>query len=150
VHRRTASGLPGAPRAASIHGIMTRGWRRLGLMAAFVAAVAPGCSKLLDSRPKKETVLPALQQEAQSLKVDGEKVDPKLLVKTTWNILSIDVQEQSGNEDNPWTGTIRMKIDSTMKDVDGSPLNQSFEKRFDYVYSAALKRWIIQYTPPAR
>ena len=120
----------------------------------FAAAVllAPlafaGCSKLLDSRPKRDAVLPLLQQEAQSLKADGEKVDPKLLLKTTWNIEGVDVQEQPDNEDNPWKGTIRFKIVSTMKDVDGSPLNQAFDKKFDYVYSATLKRWIIQYTPP--
>jgi hypothetical protein len=36
-----------------------------------------------------------------------------------------------------------------MKEVDGSTVSQTFEKRFEYVYSGVLKRWIVQYTPPA-
>jgi hypothetical protein len=122
------------------------------LTAAAVAAtvLTAGCSKAKDPRLSREAVLPLLQQEAQSLKTDGEKMDdPKLGVKTVWNILGVEVKEQPANPDNPWTGTIRFKIDSSMKEGDGTTATQSFEKRFEYVYSGVLMRWIVQYTPPA-
>lgn len=100
--------------------------------------------------PNKEAVLQLLQQEAQSLKTDGEKVNPDLGVKSTWNILSVEVKEQPNDPDRPWTGTIRFRIESRMKEVDGSDVTQQFEKRFEYVYTNTLKRWIIQYTPPTK
>src|SRR6185295_11913848 len=90
------------------------------LTGAAVAAtiLTAGCSKLKDPRLSRETVLPLLQKEAQSLKNDGEKMDdPKLGVKTTWNIEAVEVKEQPTNAENPWAGTIRFKIESSMKEV---------------------------------
>lgn len=127
---------------------MTRIVTNLTLAAASAALLA-GCFMGRDASLKREVVLPLLQQEAESLKRDGEKVDPKLGVRSTWNIEAVEVAEQPGNADNPWKGTIRFKIESRMQEVDGTTLTQNFEKRFEYVYSAALKRWIIQYVPPS-
>jgi len=121
----------------------------LTLAAVSSALLMAGCFGAKDDSLKREAVLPLLQEEAQSLKRDGEKVDPKLGVRSTWNIEAVEVKEQPGNADNPWTGTIRFKIESRMQEVDGTTLSQSFEKRFEYVYSAVLKRWIIQYVPPS-
>ena len=98
---------------------------------------------------KREELLSQLKQEAQGLKRDGEKVNPALGVASTWNIESVDVREQPGNDSQPWAGTIRFRIESRMKEVDGSLVGQQFEKRFDYVYSSVLNRWIIQYVPPS-
>jgi hypothetical protein len=137
-------------RAASIILKMTRIVTHLTVVVLAVATLAAGgCSKAKEDRPVKEAVLPLLQREAQSLKTDGEKVDPKLGVQATWNIVSVEVKEQAPGSDSPWAGTIRFKIDSTMKEVDGTPVTQSFEKRFEYVWNSTLNRWIIQYTPPA-
>jgi hypothetical protein len=122
------------------------------LTGAAVAAtiLTAGCSKGKDPRLARETVLPLLQKEAESLKNDGEKMDdPKLGVKTTWNIEGVDLKEQPTNAENPWAGTIRFKIESSMKEVDGTTDSRSFDKRFEYVYSSVLNRWIVQYTPPA-
>ena len=128
---------------------MTRHVTALTVAAVAAAMLTAGCSKL-DPRLSRGAVLPLLQQEAQSLKNDGEKMDdPKLGVKTVWKIESVEVKEQPATSDNPWTGTIRFKIESSMKEVDGTTVSQSFEKRFEYVYSGVLKRWIVQYTPPA-
>lgn len=121
-----------------------------GLAVVAATILTAGCSKGKDPRLSRETVLPLLQQEAQSLKNDGEKMDdPKLGVKTTWNIEGVDVREQPTNAENPWAGTIRFKIESSMKEVDGTTDSRSFEKRFEYVYSSVLMKWIVQYTPPA-
>ncbi len=98
--------------------------------------------------PNKEALQALLQQEAQSLKTDGEKVNPDLGVKSTWNIVAVEVREQPNSPDQPWAGTIRFKIESRIRDVDGSEVPQQFDKSFEYVYSDTLKRWIIQYTPP--
>jgi hypothetical protein len=100
--------------------------------------------------PSKEAVTQLLQQEAQSLKADGEKMDPSLGVKATWTIVSVEVREQPNDPDRPWAGTIKFKIESRMKDVDGTDQVQQFEKKFEYVYTNTLKRWITQYTPPTR
>jgi hypothetical protein len=128
---------------------MTRIVMKLTLTVAPAALALTGCFRIGDASLKREAVLPLLQQEAQSLKRDGEKVDPKLPVRTTWNIEAVEVKEQPDNADNPWTGTIHFKIESRMQEVDGTTLTQNFDKRFEYVYSAALKRWIIQYVPPS-
>jgi len=118
----------------------------LGIAVAMVGGV--GCS-LKPKGPSREMVLPLLQQEANSLKADGEKANPELGVKATWAIQGVEVREQAGNEAQPWAGTIRFNITSEMRDVDGTPLVQRFDKRFEYVWSTAMNRWIIQYTPPA-
>ena len=113
------------------------------------AVLIAGCSLGKPEGSQKEVVLALLQQQAQGLKQDGEKVNPALGVKAIWNIESVEVKEQPGNESEPWTGTIRFRIESKMKEVDGSLLTQQFEKRFDYVYSPVIKGWIIQYVPPS-
>jgi hypothetical protein len=100
--------------------------------------------------PSKEALQALLQQEAQSLKADGEKINPDLGVKSIWTIQSVEVREQPNNADQPWVGTIQFKIESRIREVDGSDVSQHFDKRFEYVYSDTLKRWIIQYTPPPK
>ena len=122
---------------------------KLTLAVAAIALLSSACLKMLDPRLRRDAVLPLLQKEAESLKKDGEKVDPALGVRSTWNIESVEVKEQPGNDTNPWAGTIRFRIESRMQEVDGSIVTQSFEKRFEYVYNSTLRRWIIQYTPPA-
>jgi hypothetical protein len=118
------------------------------VMLAVAFAAGPACS-MKPKGPTREMVLPLLQQEANSLKADGEKADPTLGVKATWTVQSLEVREQPGNETQPWAGTIKFNITSEMRDVDGTPLVQKFDKRFEYVWSTAMNRWIIQYTPPA-
>ena len=122
---------------------------RLTLSVAALALLSSACLKSLDPRLRREAVLPLLQKEAESLKRDGEKVDPALGVRATWNIEAVEVKELPDNDTSPWAGTIRFKIESRMREVDGSIVTQSFEKRFEYVYNSTLRRWIIQYTPPA-
>ena len=118
-------------------------------LLAVALGLAPACGPGKPEPPKRETVLPLLQREAESLKADGEKVNPDLGVKATWTILAVDVSPRPNDGSQPWAGTIRFKIESQMREVDGSVLRQEDEKRFDYVFSAALGKWIIQYTPPA-
>ena len=115
-----------------------------------VILLAVGACKAGPTGPDKGAVTQLLQQEAQSLKTNGEKLDPSLGVKATWTIVSVDVREQPNDPDRPWAGTIRFKIESRMKDVDGSDQTQQFEKKFEYVYTNTLKQWITQYTPPTR
>jgi hypothetical protein len=120
----------------------------LGASLALIFGTSLACS-LKPKGPSREMVLPLLQQEAQSLKKDGEKPNPGFGVKSTWTIKSVEAREQAGNESQPWVGTIQFAITSEMRDVDGTPLLQKFDKRFEYVWSGAMNRWIIQYTPPA-
>jgi hypothetical protein len=122
--------------------------RAIGASLAIPAlALGLACS-MKPKGPTREMVTPLLQQEANSLKRDGEKPNEALGVKATWNIEGVEVREQKDNESQPWAGTIRFKITSEMREVDGTPLAQTFDKRFEYVWSTATNRWIIQYTPP--
>ena len=97
--------------------------------------------------PGREVVTPLLQQEADALKRDGEKLDPILRVKATWAVAGIDVTERPGDPDQPWAGAIRFRIRSEMRDERGAVTTDEFERRFDYVYTASLRRWIFQLSP---
>jgi hypothetical protein len=109
-------------------------------------AVAAGCGGSARG-PGREVVTPLLQQEADALKRDGEKLDPILRVKATWTIAGIDVTERPGDPDRPWAGAIRFRIRSEMRDEQGVATADEFDRRFDYVYSASLNRWIFQLPP---
>src|SRR5262245_44809345 len=116
--------------------------RRLVALALLAVAPALACSGKLGG-PKKETILPLLQKEAESLKASGEKVDPALGVQSTWTIESVDVREQPKDESNPWAGTVKFKILTRTKDFDGSTANDETRKQFEYVWSATLEKWVF-------
>jgi len=105
---------------------------------------APGCGPKGPERPAREVVTASLQQEADALKSGGEKLDPVLRVKATWTIEGLDVSERPNDPDRPWAGTIRFKIRSEAKDTDGKVEADEFEKRFDYLYTMSINRWIFQ------
>ena len=91
----------------------------------------------------KAAVTALLQSEAASMKRDGEKLDPSLGVKATWNITGVDVQEQAGNASQPYKGSVRFKITSRTDDPTG-PVETNFEKTFNYVYDAKLGKWLFK------
>jgi hypothetical protein len=105
-----------------------------------LSLVAAACAK---PEPKltRDQLLPSLQQEAARMKADGEKM-PDVGVKVTWTIIAVDVQDQPGNDAKPFKGIVRFRIESSARALEGqSP--QSFEKKFDYVYDAAQKKWLF-------
>ena len=120
----------------------------LGTLALAATLLAlPGCGRKGPVGPGREALTSLLRQEAESLKRENEKLDPILRVKATWTIEGIDVAERPQDPDRPWGGTIRFKIRSETKDVDGSVAADEFERRFDYVYTASLQRWVFQLAP---
>jgi hypothetical protein len=123
--------------------------RHVAVAVAFACFSAFGCSRG-PSVPKKDAVLPLLQKEADTLKTDGEKVDPSLGVQSTWTIEGVEVREQPKNEANPFAGTVRFKILTRTKDFDGSMVNDQVTKQFEFVWSAVLNKWIFQYKPTPR
>jgi len=116
------------------------------ILAATLAGLA-ACGPRGPKAPGREVVTPLLQQEATSLKAGGEKLDPVLGVKATWAIAGIDVTERPNDPDRPWAGAIRFRIRSETKDTDGAVVVDEFDRRFDYVYSALLGKWIFQLPP---
>jgi len=110
---------------------------------AALAFVALSCSGSRAQVPKAEAVKPMLDQEALALKTEGEKMNPNLGVKATWTVTAVDVQEQPGNKAQPYRGTIRFRINSEMKEP-GGVVETNFEKKFDYVYDAAAKKWMFK------
>jgi len=116
----------------------------VGVAILALSISAPGCGPRAPGRPTRADVTASLQQEADALKSGGEKLDPVLRVKATWSIEGLDISERPNDPDRPWAGTIRFKIKSETKDTDGKVETDEFEKRFDYVYTMSVKRWIFQ------
>ena len=126
---------------------MTRaGTTGVVILAAALVGVA-ACKPKAPDIPGREVVTPFLQQEADTLKRDGEKLDPILRVKAIWTIEGIDVTERPNDADRPWAGTIRFRIQSVMRDEQGVLTTDEFERRFDYVYTTSIQRWIFQLAP---
>jgi len=117
-------------------------------VALIVLAVAAGGCKGTFGGPSREEVTAELRKEAEAFKVKGEQSDPVLRLKSTWNIEGVDVQEQEGDKNRPYKGTVRFKIITTMRDPDGSETNDQLDKQFNYVYDVTAKRWMIVYVPP--
>src|SRR5262245_31789899 len=111
--------------------------KRRALLAAFVLAAA-ACGP---AKPKvtRDAVQAGLQKEAESLKADAEKM-PALGTRTTWKIVSAEVTEQPGNVSRPFKGTVRMRIETERRGVDGLQTD-AMEKTFGYVYDADAGKW---------
>ena len=121
---------------------------RPSIAALLVSALAlVACGEKKPERPSRETVLPLLQKEAASIKADGEKVNPALGVKSTWNVDAVEVQEQPGNDAQPWRGSIRFRIETKMREPDGTETNDRLDKKFDYAYEQATGQWRMQVGP---
>jgi predicted small lipoprotein YifL len=114
-----------------------------GTTVLAVALTAAGCGAKGPGKPTREAVTALLQQEANTLKADGEKLDPVLGVKATWTVARLEVTERPDDADRPWAGTILFKIRSDARDTDGVQTHE-FEKRFDYLYTTTVNRWIFQ------
>jgi hypothetical protein len=85
-----------------------------------------------------------LQSEAEGLKRDGEKPLPGMGVTSVWAIEAVEVQEQK-DDNRPWRGTVRFRIESSMREPDGTISKDTIKKTFNYAYDAPLKKWLVQY-----
>ena len=119
-------------------------WSTIGAGVLALAVVTAGCGVGKPKGPTREAVTAALQQEADSLKADGEKLDPVLRVKAIWTVEGLDVAERANDADRPWNGKIRFKIRSETKDTDGKLVIDEFNRQFDYIYTMSVNRWIFQ------
>ena len=61
-----------------------------------------------------------LRQEAETIKKEGQRIDPNFGVSATWNIEAVLVNQCPGTTAKPWNGTIRFKIESRTREPDGS------------------------------
>ena len=114
-----------------------------GVFALGCALLFPACSEPKKEPPKREEVTPLLQKEAESLQKEGEIVNPTLGVETRWDLASMDVREQAGNEAQPWAGTLNFKIVSKTRDGT-STVTRRFDKSFEYAYDVAMGRWLLK------
>ena len=114
---------------------------RHALAALAIALCA--CSGGAPSKSQREAATTALQNEAAALKRDGEKMPPAIGVTATWTVMGVDVQEQPGNAAQPFTGTIKFRINSQTRESTGVVEN-NFERSFKYVYDAGIKQWLLK------
>jgi hypothetical protein len=116
------------------------------VILGLVTTVACGSSG--PKAPSREAVLGLLQQEAASMKRDGEKVDPSIGVTATWNIESVDVTERAGDKEKPWAGTVKFRIEARTRDA-GESHTDRIEKTFSYVFDATSGKWGVSVGAPA-
>jgi hypothetical protein len=117
---------------------------RFAALLVAAACVGAACSKSSSKGAvTRESVTPLLQQEADTLKRDGEKLDPNFGVKATWTVRGVEVQEQAGNASQPFRGTVRFVINSQTQEPTGI-VEHNFERTFKYVYDAKLGKWLFQ------
>jgi hypothetical protein len=109
------------------------------LLALALAVGLAACGAVGKPKHSRESVQPLLQKEAESMKVDGEKM-PDLGVKAIWHIEAVEVREQAGNAAQPFAGTVRFRIESRTQDFDGAR-SRSFPKSFNYVFDSASGKW---------
>ena len=119
-------------------------YTQIWLMVGLILFASASCGQKAKEPPPREDVEKLLRQEADVLKQEGEQVDPSLGVEITWDIQSVEVREQTGEESRNWLGTIRFLIESEHTEYDGSKATQTFEKEFDYVWDVEGERWIIR------
>jgi hypothetical protein len=119
---------------------MSRHARHAVLVAA---ALALCCGKVVNKGPSKDAAAALLQTEAAAMKRDGEKLDPSFGVKATWTIEKVDVQDQPGNDSQPFKGSVRFKINSLTEEPTG-PVQTNFERTFNYVYDAKMGKWLFK------
>ncbi len=110
---------------------------------AALAIVLCACSGGGPSKSDREAATASLQNEAAALKRDGEKMPPSLGVKATWTITGVDIQDQPGNASQPFTGTIKFRINSQTRESTGV-VETNFERSFQYVYDAGIKQWMLK------
>ena len=113
------------------------------LIAVLAVAAGVACSGGVPTGSDREAAVAALQKEAEGLKRDGEKMNPSLGVKATWNITGVDVQDQPATPAKPLLGTIKFRINSQMRDPTG-PTEHNFERTFKYEYDAGMKMWLLK------
>ena len=114
--------------------------------AVAAAAVALAACSGKPKAPPRDAVQAQLQQEAQAVKAEMEKIDPSLGVAATWTVDAVEVKERPDDASRPWAGTIKFKIESRTPEPDGSTAVQRREKAFDYLYDAEAKKWLMQYS----
>ena len=114
------------------------------LASALLLFVSPACARKGPQGATREEVTALLQQEAASLKATGEKLDPVLRVNATWTVAELSVRDRPGDADRPWAGLIKFHIRAETKDTGGASQVDEFDRRFEYQWSAALRRWLIQ------
>jgi hypothetical protein len=114
-----------------------------GHSLAALAIILFACSGGSPSKSDREAATAALQNEAAALKRDGEKMPPSLGVTATWTVTGVEVQDQPGNATQPFTGTIKFRINSQTRESTGVVEN-NFERSFKYVYDAGIKQWMLK------
>ena len=113
-------------------------------LCAALFVLAPSCGDAKKEAPQREHVVPLLQEEAETMKREGESdVNPSLGVSVSWTVQSVDVREQPGNEAEPWAGTIAFVIESKTPELDGTA-TERFERSYDYVWELEGERWAMR------
>jgi hypothetical protein len=123
---------------------MPRTCRSVASAVLLTALALLACGKKEPPPPSREQVTALLRQEAQSMKAEGEKLDPSLGVKTRWEIAAVDVRENAADKERPYTGRVRFKITTTTQDAATGPVTDEKEKVFRYAFSTARNRWEMQ------
>ena len=118
---------------------------RIPLLTVLAASLLVSCSEGKKAPPPQAEAEALLQQRAETEKREAEAdVNPKLGVKVTWTVESVEVRPQPGNEAEPYLGTIKFVIVSETPELDGVA-TERLERSYEYVWDPATGGWLPKY-----
>lgn len=118
--------------------------RTIILVVLLVLVSFASCGVMKKSPPPQADVEALLKQQAEKEKREAEAdVNPKLGVKITWTIQSVEVRPQPGNEAQPYAGTIRFLVESKTPELDGVA-TERFDKAYEYLWDLEKAAWVPQ------
>ena len=106
--------------------------------------LASACSVAKKAPPPAADVEGLLKQRADTEAREAmADVNPKLGVKVTWTVQSVQVRPQPGNEAQPYAGTIHFRVVSETPELDGVA-TERFEKSYEYAWDSQTSTWVPQ------
>lgn len=117
---------------------------RAGRALVGLLLLTAGCSPAKKTPPPQEEVQALLQQIAETERREAEAdVNPNLGVKVTWQIDSVEVQPQPGNEAAPYKGTVRFIVESQTPELDGV-VTERVQSEYEYLWDLESGAWVLQ------
>ncbi len=84
-----------------------------------------------------------LEQEAASLKKEGEDIDPDLGVEMRWQIEDVRVRQRPDDRAHPWAGAVDVTIISRIPELDGY-ITEKTKKTFGYLWDSQTGKWVVE------
>jgi hypothetical protein len=117
---------------------------RSHLVAWFGAALLlAACAGKPPAGPSRELVLALLQKEAEAVKAEGERMDPKLGISAAWTVEGVDVVAVPNDPQRPFRGTIRYRVVASMHDAVDGTVKTERQQSMSYAFDVPAGKWVV-------